>query len=47
MLTDALQNDKDGHETVSNDDGGSERNLTRGQASDAIHVKTNWKITRE
>ncbi|KAF4831246.1 Satratoxin biosynthesis SC1 cluster protein 4 [Colletotrichum tropicale] len=40
-------NDKDGHETVSNDDGGSERNLTRGQPSDAIHVKTNWKITRE
>ncbi|KAF9878086.1 hypothetical protein CkaCkLH20_04662 [Colletotrichum karsti] len=40
-------NDRDGHETGSNDDGGSERKLTREPPSDTIRVQTNWKITRE
>ncbi|TEA15262.1 Satratoxin biosynthesis SC1 cluster protein 4 [Colletotrichum sidae] len=39
-------NDKD-HETVSNDDGGSERKLTRQQPDSSIRVQTNWNITRE
>ncbi|KAK1523006.1 hypothetical protein CABS01_16471 [Colletotrichum abscissum] len=39
-------NDKE-HETGSNDDGDSQRKLTREQTSTAIHVHTNWKITRE
>ncbi|KAK2793988.1 hypothetical protein FQN52_000320 [Onygenales sp. PD_12] len=38
-------NDKD-QETDSNDDG-SERHLTRGQPSSAIHVSKNWAVTKE
>ncbi|OHE96519.1 hypothetical protein CORC01_08117 [Colletotrichum orchidophilum] len=39
-------NDKE-NETGSNDDGGSERKLTREQTNAAIHIQTNWNVTRE